>query len=213
MLHLLWPIAVMASIVIAPIAVAQTQSADTSVRVGPDRTDVLRPGDVIRLRIWREPDLSGDFQVNESGIAVLPKLGPLKVTDQPSASLKAQLVSSYQVFLSHSSIDVTLLRRVQVLGAVRNPGLYPLDPTMTVGDALAVAGGTSPEGDREKLDLIRRGEKLPVKISYRTVIGESPIRSGDQLYVPERSWISRNTGIVASVITAGVSLAIALFTR
>lgn len=211
MLHVVKCLAVVASVIVAPVVRAQLP--DTSGRAAPDSSEVLRPGDSIRLRIWREPDLSGDFPVNESGIAVLPKVGPLKVTDQSPAALKAKLVSTYQVFLSHASIDVTLMHRVQVMGAVRTPGVYTLDPTMTIGDALAVAGGTTPEGDKDKLYLIRHGQTVPDKISYRAMVGDSPIRSGDQIYVPERSWFSRNTGIVASVITAGVSLAIALFTR
>jgi protein involved in polysaccharide export with SLBB domain len=108
---------------------------------------------------------------------------------------------------------VVFLRRVQILGAVRNPGLYPLDPTLTVGDALAVAGGTTPDGNPDRLELRRGNVRLPLQINPRTRVADSPIRSGDQLYVPERRWSARNAGILATVIAAGVSLAIALFTR
>jgi hypothetical protein len=44
-------------------------------------------------------------------------------------------------------------------------------------------------------------------------IADSPIRSGDQLFVPERSWISRNQALMAATITGTVSLIIALFVR
>lgn len=136
---------------------------------------LLRPGDVVRLRIWREPDLSGDFPVNESGVVVVPRIGPITVADQTPDSLRAQLFRSYGAILSHKSIEVIFLRRIQILGAVRNPGLYPLDPTMTVGDALAVAGGTTPDGDPDRLELHREGAKVPLKVTRRTSIETKPL--------------------------------------
>jgi polysaccharide export outer membrane protein len=155
---------------------------------------------LVRLRIWREPDLSGDFPVNESGVVVLPKLGPRTVVTEHPDSLKAWIVRSYADYLRNPSIEVLLLRRIQVLGAVKNPGLYPVEPTMTVADAIALAGGTTPQGRSDKVELRRQGQRLPGKLSGRLLIGESPIRSGDQVFVPERSWISRNPGLVVGVV-------------
>jgi protein involved in polysaccharide export with SLBB domain len=178
----------------------QAQAGAQSVANISDSALALRPGDTVRLRIWREPDLSGDFPVNESGIVVLPKLGPRRVIAENPDSFKAWVVHSYAELLRNPSIEVLLVRRVQVLGAVRNPGLYPIEPTMTVADAIALAGGTTPQGRSDKVELRRQGERVPGKLSGRLLIGESPIRSGDQIYVPERSWISRNPGIVIGVL-------------
>lgn len=182
----------------APRAAAQ------SVAVDP-----LRPGDVVRLRIWREPDLSGDFPVDEKGVVVFPKIGPMSVAGQAPDQLKARLVTAYSEFLQQTSIDVTLLRRVQVLGAVRNPGLYPVDATMTVSDALALAGGTTSEGDVRKIRLIRGGRRMNVKLNSDTRIASSPIRSGDQIFVGERGLMSRNPGVAVAALTSGLSLLLA----
>jgi polysaccharide export outer membrane protein len=176
--------------------------------------DRLRPGDVVRLRIWREPDMSGDFPVNETGIVVLPRLGPLNVIAESSGSLRARLVDAYAEFLNHRSIDVTLLRRIQVLGAVRQPGVYPVDPTMTISDVLAVAGGATTDGDPNKLELIRAGQQIPGRISRQSLISESHVRSGDQIFVPERGWARRNSGfLAAAIITASMGVAATLITR
>lgn len=164
--------------------------------------DPLRPGDVIRLRIWREPDFSGDFTVDESGVVVLPRLGARNVGREAPESLKATLTSEYRTFLTHSSIEVVFLRRVQVTGAVQKPGLYHVDPLMTIGDALAMAGGVLPTGREDKVEIIREGDKLPGRLSGRMLISQSPLRSGDQLYVPQRSWLSRNTPVVLAAISA-----------
>lgn len=163
--------------------------------------DVVRPGDLIRLRIWREPDLSGEFTVDETGTVVLPKLGALTITGESVGSLRAKLVRAYEEFLSHSAVEVTVLRRLLVLGAVRNPGLYTVDQTMTVEDGLALAGGATPIGNQNHVELLRHGQKLPVRLTLRTPFTDSSIRSGDQLYVPERSWISRNPGVFVGAIS------------
>src|ERR1700734_1429358 len=96
---------------------------------------MLLPGDIVRLRIWREPDLSGDFPVDERGTVVFPKIGPTPVLQMTTDSLKRLLVTTYSQYLRDPAIEVTFLRRVTILGAVKNPGLYPVDPTMTVSDA------------------------------------------------------------------------------
>lgn len=175
--------------------------------------DQLRPGDVVRLRIWREPDLSGDFPVDETGVVVFPKIGPLPVTEESAQSLEARLVAAYEEFLQHTSVDVTLLRRLQVLGAVRNPGLYSVDATMTVGDVLAMAGGVTVHGSAKRIELIRDGARVTGDLSGSARLSEVHVRSGDQVHVPERSWLSRNTGVVAAGLSATVSLVIALLTR
>jgi protein involved in polysaccharide export with SLBB domain len=180
-----------------------------SSRPVPDEPSFLRPGDAVRVRIWREPDLSGDFEINESGTVVLPRIGPVLVTGISSDSVRAQLFERFRVLLSHNSIEIALLRRVQILGAVRNPGLYPLDPTMTIGDAVAVAGGATTAGSQKQVQLVRRGERLARKLSYHTRVSDSPIRSGDQIFVPERSWLVRHENLIAVAATSAVSLLIA----
>ena len=201
------------ALALASASPAYGRSAADSAAAATDSSSVLRPGDVVRLRIWREPDLSGDFPVDENGVAVFPKIGPLPVTHEAPESLKSKLVTAYQTYLRNPSVDVTMLRRVNILGEVRNPGLYPVDPTMTLADVIALAGGVSPTGSANKVEVRRDGEKLSAKLSSHTRIADSPVQSGDQIFVRERSWVSRNTAIVATGLSASVSLAIALFLR
>lgn len=170
----------------------------------------LRPGDLVRLRIWREPDLSGDYLVDERGNAVFPKIGVRNVTGLDPDALRELLIEEFRRYLVNPSIEVVFLRRVNILGAVRNPGLFPLDPTMTVSDALALAGGSLAHGEPDKVRLIRDGTTLTGKITQGTRIADLSLRSGDQLYVPERSWVSRNAGVVISSL---ISVAVALIVR
>ncbi len=174
---------------------------------------LLRPGDVIRLNIWREPEMSGEFQVDEAGVVVFPRLGELRVLDDTPESLQGRLLDGYRVFLRNPSIDVIVLRRVRIMGAVQSPGLYPVDPTVSVADVLALAGGATPQGNQEEIQIIRDGQLITAIVNESTVIGDSPIRSGDVIFVPERSWFSRNSNVVAAALAGVISLSIALFIR
>lgn len=190
---------------------AQTSAADSMKTSGMG--GLLRPGDIIKLTVWREPEWSGDFPVDESGTAVLPKIGPLVVTSMSAETLRRLIVDSLGRFLRNPSIEVTPLRRIQVLGAVRNPGLYPVAPTVTVGDVVALAGGATSDGKPDKAVLRRNGQDLQVKLGQATTLGDTPIRTGDQIFVPEKSWVSRNTGIVAAGLSATTTLIVALLLR
>jgi protein involved in polysaccharide export with SLBB domain len=176
-------------------------------------TSSLRPGDVLRLRVWREPDLSGEFQVDENGFVNLPKLGPTQAVGEPIDRLKARIVSAYEAYLKQPSIEVTPLRRIRVAGSVRNPGLYTVDPTMTVADAIALAGGAGPRGKTDQVRLMRNGKTVEAALTQDTQLAQSPLRSGDQLYVPERRWIGQNPGIVLGAVSAAASLIWALRRR
>jgi polysaccharide export outer membrane protein len=170
----------------------------------------LRPGDAVRLRVWREPDLSGEFVVDEGGVVNLPKVGPVRAVDEPIDVVKARIRSAYEKFLRDPSVEVTPLRRIRVAGAVRTPGLYTTDPTMTVADVLALAGGASPQGKANEVRLVRDGTTVKATLSQDTQLMQSPLRSGDQLYVPERGWISRNPGVVVGAVSAVATLIWAL---
>ena len=76
-----------------------------------------------------------------------------------------------------------------------------------------MAGGATTLGDQNKIRIIRDGVMVEAELSVDTRLTDSTIRSGDQIFVPERPWLSRNTGVVATGISASVALIIALFIR
>jgi polysaccharide export outer membrane protein len=182
------------------------------VRAASHPEAVLQPGDKVQLKIWREPDLSGEFVVADDGVVVFPKIGPVVVGRLSADSLRALLVAQYSVSLRDPAIEVTVLRRVSVVGAVHNPGFYYADPTVTINGAVALAGGVTPTGNQKRIDLLRGGVRTQINLSRPIPIADSPLQSGDQVSVPERSWLSRNTALVASGFT-GVALIIAAIIR
>jgi polysaccharide export outer membrane protein len=179
----------------------------------PGARAAAQPGDVIRLRIWREPDMSGDFTVDESGTVTFPRLGPMKVARIRSDSLQRLLISQYATYLNNPSVEVTLLRRVRVTGAVRTPGLYNADQTMRVRDVLALAGGATPEGHMDQVRLDRDGHSIRLDLRGSPSDDDLALESGDQLYVPQRSWLGRNTPMVAALVSVMGGLVLAITAR
>jgi polysaccharide export outer membrane protein len=154
------------------------------------------------------------FTVDDRGVVTLPLLGERVVAGFELSDVRDRLVADYRVYLQNPSIEVTLLRRINILGEVRSPGLYPVDGTVSLADALALAGGITPNGDPSKIQLIR-GERVIVQdLDQATMIGAAEIRSGDQIMVGQRGWIARNTGaVVGGLIAATAIVAAALITN
>src|SRR4051812_35889186 len=90
-----------AVISVGPLSAQVAAQSTTPVREGGPV--MLRSGDIVRLRIWREPDLSGEFVIDEQGVVVFPKVGPIRVLGTSSDALRDTLVKSYQVFLRNPS--------------------------------------------------------------------------------------------------------------
>jgi protein involved in polysaccharide export with SLBB domain len=179
----------------------------------PSRVFRLFPGDVVELRVFREPEASGHYLVDERGTVVLPFVGRVNVTDEPMDDVRERLLSDLSRFLRNPSVDVVFLRRISVLGAVRNPGLYRVDPTMTVAEVMALAGGATPDGHTHRLDVVRDGVRIETSITRGSRLAELGLRSGDQLFVPERHWLSRNPAVGVSLLTGFVSILVALLLR
>ena len=140
----------------------------------------------------------------------LPLLGEREVAGLDPTRLRDNLLADYKTYLQNPSIEVTILRRINIIGEVRSPGLYPLDATVSLADALALAGGITPTGDPNKIRLVRDNEVIAEGIDQASVIGASDIRSGDQIVVGQKSWLARNTAVIlGSVIAASAIIAAA----
>ena len=178
----------------------QAQSITDGV-AGASTASSLLPGDVIRVQIWREEDLSGEFQIDEQGAVVLPLLGRKPVMGVSPDKLRDDLTEAYGNYLVNTAVNVTLLRRVVVLGEVRVPGQYTVDATNSVADVIARAQGITPEGDAEKIVLIRESQRLRTALTGTESLQEAGIRSGDQIVVGKRSWASRNFASIVGVVS------------
>jgi protein involved in polysaccharide export with SLBB domain len=170
----------------------------------------LQPGDVVVVEVWREKDLSGAFMVDPSGTVTLPLLGPRKVAGIPFEDVRDQLLMEYQRELRNPSISITPLRRIYVLGEVNQPGLYTLDPTVTLAGAVAMAGGANQQGDLRRIRVIRNGEVVIEGVPADAALASIDVLSGDQIFVDRRGWFDRNSTFIVSALLSITSIIITI---
>lgn len=162
-----------------------------------EMTEVLGPGDVVEVRIFNEPDLSGVHQVSESGTIRMPLIGPVKVQGLTPDQLSASLTEAYNArYLKRAEVSLFVKERhsqkVFVLGQVGKPGPVPINTgRMTVIEAIALAGGTTKLADATRALLTREqaGKQVRVAVDVSAIgKGQAPdveLQPGDILFVPE----------------------------
>jgi polysaccharide export outer membrane protein len=174
----------------------------------------IRPGDVVKVDVWREPDYTREYLVDPRGTVNLPQLGLLRVAGKSPDWLSDTITAGYRRVLANPTITVTVGLRVTVSGEVGRPGLLTVDPTTTVGDLLALAGGPTPLGNRNKIQLVRNGRVIVTSLDAGTVLQRSPVQSGDQLIVPRRGWMARNGQyFINGAISVASAVTVALLVR
>ncbi len=189
---------------VAP-APAETQSMQDQEAL------LLLPGDILRVAIWRELDLSGDFQVDQDGTVVLPLLGQLQVTDREWSIVKDNLMQDYVRELRNPSIELVPFRSVYVLGEVNLPGRYNVHPTNdNLAGAVSLAGGVTPDGNVTNMRIVRDGVMILDGIAGEQRLAELGIRSGDQLFIGRRGWLDRNSTFIASAILSFSGIIVAI---
>jgi polysaccharide export outer membrane protein len=168
----------------------------------------LEPGDALRVSFSREPELNGRFPIDEAGTVSLPLLGDVNVSDEPAGEVKERLEGEYAARTRNQSVQVVYLRRIRVLGEIRNPGIYDADPTMTLDDIVALAGGAEADGNLTKVSLVRGGEEVEKDLDLRQGAAIA-LESGDQIFVPRTSWFSRNAAVLIGATISAIGLILA----
>jgi polysaccharide biosynthesis/export protein len=173
----------------------------------------LRPGDAIRISVWRKPEYSGEFTISYDGAITHPFYQQLRVTGMAVSDLRRVIGDHLAKFEAQPLFVVEPLLRVTVGGEVNRPGLYTLTAETTVAQAVAAAGGVSERGRSERVQLFRGGRAMPVDLTQpEPGNAQIPIRSGDQIYVARRTSVFRDY-VLPVVSVAGAAAAIVNVTR
>lgn len=152
----------------------------------PDQL-IIRPGDILKVRVWPAPELGGEFLVEETGLVYLPSLGAVRAGGIPLRDLRHELRQRYGEVMKMPVVTVTPLFRVYVLGSVAQPGLYEVDPTVTLVDVIYLAGGLAPETELETVKVIRKEQTVVVDMKRALESAEDMtlmhLQSGDKILV------------------------------
>lgn len=147
---------------------------------------LLDSGDQLRVTVFGQTDLSGDFSVDGGGNIAIPLIPPVRARGLTTNELQAAIADSLGKTLLRNpnvSVQVTEFRPFFILGEVQRAGQYPYVNGMTVQSAVAIAGGFTYRANASTVHITRkRGEKL-VGIDVDT---GAPVRPGDTILVGER---------------------------
>jgi polysaccharide export outer membrane protein len=146
----------------------------------------LGPGDKLRVIVFQEPDLSGEFEVDSAGMVSLPLIEPISAQGltirEFQEAVAARLSAGYLVN-PRVSAEVLNYRPFYITGEVNRPGEYPYVSGMNILKAIAMAGGTTYRANLKRIYLTRGKE------GKEEVVQPSPdviIMPGDFIRVPER---------------------------
>jgi protein involved in polysaccharide export with SLBB domain len=194
---------------------AQVQQASDSIPAFVRRAAVERaePGDRVWLHVWREPKLSDTVTVDERGRVLFPKIGLVDASALPIADFRDTVRARFAEFLRDAPVDVVVLRRVAVNGAVMKPDVYYVDVSMTLRDVIARAGGVSDNGNPNNVAIIRGTRRIPVHDWQADRSPTSDLHSGDQVVVGRKSWFALNALGALSVSAVVASIVISLVRR
>jgi len=145
----------------------------------------LGTGDKVRVTVFGEKDLSGDFDVNDQGSVALPLIGPTRLAGKTISEAETQITAALaKDYLVNPRVNVEVLnyRPFFILGEVQKPGGYPFVNGMTVVNAVALAGGYTPRASRSHF-FVRRAS---VGASEQEVAEDTVVLPGDVIRVPER---------------------------
>lgn len=160
----------------------------------------LRPGDAVRVYVPRDTGLSGTFDVDLHSVLTLPLVGRVDVAGKPWNQVNAQLMAAYRREVREPGITLTPMRRVIVLGAVNRPGSYLIEPTVTLSGAIAAAEGALADGTVRRVRVTRGSSIIQADASRGLEIADMPVESGDQIFVLQRGWFSRNSNFLITAI-------------
>jgi len=134
----------------APVAPAKTAEASNIA------LESLGMGDMVRVTVFRNPDLTTEARVSERGTILFPMIGEVNVAGLTPSQAGARIADKLPQgrYVVNPEVTVSMMqvnsRQVSVLGNVNKPGRYPLDAqTAHLTDFIAVAGGLSPTGSDE----------------------------------------------------------------
>ena len=121
----------------------------------------IAPMDTLSVKVFKMPDLSGDYEVDLTGQISMPLIGSTMATDVTTAELDQRLTAKLgEKYLENPDVSVAIKsssrRSVTVDGAVNRSGSFPVNGPLTLMQAVALAGGTNPDANARRVAVFRQ---------------------------------------------------------
>lgn len=171
----------------------QHTSTEITTQAAPQQNEasvplpVLHAGDQLKIYVYGDADLSGDYRIDPRGILTIPLIGEIKAQginklDLESKITKALIAGGYYNE-PKVTVDVFAMQPFYIMGEVERPGSYEFTADLDVFKAIATAGGYTPRADKDDIIIIRTvdGQKQKFKATEETTI-----QPGDSIKIEQR---------------------------
>ena len=154
----------------------------------------IAPLDTLSVKVFKMPDLSGDYEVDLTGQIALPLIGSFRAVDLTTAELDERLTAKLgEKYLQNPDISVgvksSTRRNVTVDGAVAKVGTFSVNGPMTLLQAVAQAGGPTTDANPRRVAIFRQigGQRQAAAFDLTAIRrGEAPdpaVYAGDIVIV------------------------------
>ena len=148
---------------------------------------LMGTGDALTIRIYDQPQLSGSYTVDDSGLINMPLLGPVQADGQSTDALERAITQGLQknglILHPAVSVEISTYRPFYILGEVNTPGQYPYRPGMTALTAISIAGGFTYRGCEDYVGITRNAGTIPAQYRAST---SALVQPGDVITIFER---------------------------
>ena len=157
---------------------------------------IVGDSDIIRVNVWKEPEVSQTVVVRTDGNISLPLINEVKVSGMTPLQIQDMVAEKLKGFLNNPQVTVTVIeirsKRAFITGEVARPGTYSLNAQTTVLQLIAQAGGFTPFAKKDGIVVLRTedGRQSRLKFKYNEVVqGKKTeqniaLHPGDTVVVP-----------------------------
>jgi polysaccharide export outer membrane protein len=161
-------------------------SAQTPPSASSADSYILGPNDRIRLKVYGETDITGEYEIDNTGQVSIPLAGHIKAAGATTRQLEKSIASALSKGIVRDprvNVEIAQYRPYYILGEVKKSGEYPYRHGLTVMDAVASAGGFTYRANENKVFLRRSGAGAEETYPLDAPV---PVFPGDNIRIPER---------------------------
>lgn len=174
------------SSIILLAACANYQPAQYALHEATIQPYRLDSGDRLRITVFEQANLTGNFGVDQAGYISFPLVGAIAARGKTAQELEGSVARALKKgFLRNPdvTIEIASYRPFFILGEVKQPGQYSYQPGINIQNAVAIAGGFTIRAEKNSADITR---KINGEVMTGRVLITDPILAGDTIYVRER---------------------------
>jgi len=143
---------------------------------GPRAPYTINPGDLLEISVWKELDLQREVLVRPDGAFSFPLSGDIVAEGRTVEDIRQELTARLETYIPDLVVTVTVAEingnKIFVIGQVKTPGVFVVNPRVDVIQALSIAGGMTPFAQVNNIVIIRRrnGQQTILDFRYSDII-------------------------------------------